>query len=152
VKELPEVEIYTDGGCIPNPGTGGWSAILKYGETFKELSGFETNTTNNRMELTAAVNALAALKKPCRVRIFTDSEYLRKGITEWIPFWKTNGWKRKGGALKNIDLWKTLDKLAQKHLVEWHWVQGHSGNPMNERCDALVKKAIESSMIISKGK
>lgn len=143
IRELPEVIIYTDGGCIPNPGVGGWAAVLQYGNHCKELTGAEKNTTNNRMELTAAVMALSALRKPCRVRLYTDSEYLRRGITEWLPEWKKAGWKRRSGSLKNIDLWKQLDILTQKHDIEWNWIQGHSGDPLNERCDSLVKREIK---------
>jgi len=137
------VIIYTDGGCVPNPGLGGWAAILCCGEHVKEISGGQKDTTNNRMELTAAVNALSALKRPCRVRVFTDSEYLRRGVTEWLPLWQERGWKRKGGELKNIDLWQQLTHLVQRHEVQWNWVRGHAGDPLNERCDFLVRQAIE---------
>jgi ribonuclease HI len=137
-----KVEIYTDGGCQPNPGTGGWAAILLYGDTEKELSGGEPNTTNNRMELTAAVRALEALKRPCHVVLHTDSEYLKNGVSTWIHGWKKNGWKRKEGALKNIDLWQRLDELIAKHKIEWRWVRGHAGHELNERCDVLAGQAI----------
>lgn len=136
------VVVYTDGGCVPNPGRGGWGAVLIYKGAYKEMSGGEPTTTNNRMELIAAVKALEALRRPCRVRIFTDSQYLQKGISLWLPAWKRNGWKRKGSELKNVDLWKQLDALTQKHRVEWKWVRGHAGDPLNERCDALVREAI----------
>jgi len=136
------VEIYTDGGCQPNPGTGGWAAILLYGGKEKELSGAEPNTTNNRMELTAAVRALEALKRPCHIVIHTDSEYLKNGVSTWMHGWKKNGWKRKEGALKNIDLWQRLDELTSKHTIEWRWVRGHAGHDLNERCDVLAGEAI----------
>ena len=137
----PKVTIYTDGGASPNPGLGGWGALLIYGKNEKELYGGEKESTNNRMELTAAIKALEALKKPCEIQFYTDSQYVRKGITEWIPGWKKRNWKRKGGALKNVDLWKALDKLNQKHDIEWHWVKGHSGDVNNERVDQLVHQA-----------
>ena len=136
------VEIYTDGGCQPNPGTGGWAAIMLYGGKEKELSGAEPNTTNNRMELTAAVRALEALKRPCHVVLHTDSEYLKNGVSTWIHGWKKNGWKRKEGALKNVDLWQRLDELTSKHKIEWRWVRGHAGHDLNERCDVLAGQAI----------
>ncbi|NUM53272.1 MAG: ribonuclease HI [Candidatus Hydrogenedentes bacterium] len=137
-----KVEIYTDGGCQPNPGTGGWGAILRYRDKERELSGAEPNTTNNRMELTAAVRALEALTRPCEVIMHTDSEYLRNGITSWLPSWKRNGWKRKEGALKNVDLWQRLDELASQHHIDWRWVKGHAGHEFNERCDELATAAI----------
>jgi ribonuclease HI len=140
---MPEVTIFTDGGCVPNPGTGGWGAILVHGDKRRELSGGESNTTNNRMELTAAVEALDALKRPCRVTLYTDSEYVQKGITAWLPQWKRNNWKRKTGAVKNADLWKALDAAVARHEVEWRWVKGHAGHPENERCDALASNEIE---------
>ena len=136
-----KVTIYTDGGCSPNPGAGGWGAVLICGERIKELSGNEPDTTNNRMELTAAVKSLEALKRPCKVTVYTDSQYLKNGITTWLPGWRRNGWRRKGGALKNVDLWKHLDELTAIHRVEWHWVRGHSGDALNERCDQLVHEA-----------
>ena len=140
---MPEVTIFTDGGCVPNPGTGGWGAILVYGDTQRELSGGEANTTNNRMELTAAVEALEALTRPCRVTLYTDSEYVQKGITTWLPQWKRNNWKRKSGAVKNADLWRALDAAVARHSVQWQWVKGHAGHPENERCDALASAEIE---------
>lgn len=140
--ENKRVEIYTDGGCRPNPGNGGWAAILHYEGKERELSGGERNTTNNRMELTAAVRALEVLKRPCSVRIYTDSEYLKNGITAWLPQWKRNGWKRKDGSLKNKDLWQRLDGLTARHKVEWKWLKGHAGHPINERCDELASRAI----------
>jgi ribonuclease HI len=135
------VTIYTDGGCDPNPGPGAWAAILRYGGHEKELTGVEPDTTNNRMELTAAIQALRALTRPSQVELHTDSEYLRRGVTEWLPGWRQRGWKRKGGALANVELWQELDSLVQQHQVSWHWVRGHAGNPLNERVDALVRKA-----------
>jgi ribonuclease HI len=140
-KDEPVI-IYTDGGCRPNPGLGGWGAVLMHGNHRKELSGAEADTTNNRMELTAAVAALEALKRNCRVVLHTDSEYLQKGVTEWMPAWKRNGWKRKVGAVKNLDLWQKLDRLVQEHEVKWHWVKGHAGNLYNERCDELATEAM----------
>ena len=137
-----KVEIHTDGGCQPNPGTGGWAAILLYRDSRREISGAEPNTTNNRMELTAAVRALEALKRPCDVVMHTDSEYLKNGVTSWMKSWKRNGWKRKEGALKNIDLWQQLDELLSHHHIEWRWVRGHSGHELNERCDELANLAI----------
>ncbi len=136
------VVIYTDGGCEPNPGVGGWGAVLISGEHMKELSGGALETTNNRMEMTAAIEALRALKRSCQVTLYTDSQYLKNGITQWLPAWKRNNWKRKGGPVKNQDLWQTLDALVQKHTVSWHWVKGHAGHDYNERCDALASAAI----------
>ena len=137
------VVIYTDGACDPNPGPGGWAAILMYKERAKELSGGERNTTNNRMELTAAIKALEALKRPCTVALHTDSQYLQRGITEWLPSWKRRGWVRGSGTVKNLDLWKALDALTQKHDVQWRWVPGHAGHTHNERCDTLARDAIQ---------
>lgn len=140
---LTEVVIYTDGGCVPNPGTGGWAAVIECRGRSKELSGGEWDTTNNRMELTAAVRALEALTRSCHVVVHTDSEYLKNGITAWLPGWKRRGWERKGGPLKNVDLWKRLDALAERHQVEWRWLRGHAGHPVNERCDELASREIE---------
>lgn len=139
---MQQVTIYTDGGCDPNPGIGGWGAVLLYDGHRKELSGGEPETTNNRMELTAAVEALRSLKRPCRVELHTDSEYLQKGITQWLPSWKRKNWRRKGGPVKNVDLWKELDALANAHTVEWAWVRGHTGIAENERCDELATAEI----------
>ncbi|HQM50103.1 MAG TPA: ribonuclease HI [Candidatus Hydrogenedentes bacterium] len=135
------VTVYTDGGCEPNPGRGGWGVVLVYKGKVKELSGHEDVTTNNRMELTAAVKALEALRRPCRVALHTDSQYLQKGITDWMRRWKRNGWRTRGGAVKNQDLWQRIDDLTNTHDVKWHWVRGHAGDPFNERCDALVREA-----------
>jgi ribonuclease HI len=139
------VEIYTDGACRGNPGPGGWGALLSSGEHEKELSGAEPLTTNNRMELTAVIRALEALKRPCEVRIFTDSEYVRRGITEWVKSWKARGWKTADRKpVKNQDLWERLDALAAGHKIEWRWVKGHSGVPGNERVDRLANEAIDA--------
>jgi len=135
------VILYTDGACDPNPGAGGWAAILTYKGHYRELSGAEHKTTNNRMELLAAIKGLEALKRRCAVTIYTDSEYLKNGITAWLPGWKRHGWKRRGGVLKNVDLWQQLDALTQKHDVHWRWIPGHAGNLLNERCDALAQEA-----------
>ena len=142
MAEKPNVTIYTDGSCQGNPGPGGWAAILKYGRHEREISGGEEDTTNNRMELRAALEALRALTEPCRVTLFTDSEYLKKGITLWMPNWKRRNWRRKGGKLANVDLWMKLDEEIQRHEIHWRWVRGHAGNVMNERVDKLAKAAI----------
>lgn len=134
------VQIHTDGACSGNPGPGGWGAILSLGDTTKELSGGEGLTTNNRMELTAAIMALEALKRPCPVALYTDSQYLRGGVTGWIHGWKRNGWKTADKKpVKNVDLWQRLDAAATAHDVEWHWVRGHAGHDLNERADALAR-------------
>lgn len=139
------IEIYTDGACRGNPGPGGWGAFLSYGEHEKELSGAEVLTTNNRMELTAVIRALEALKRPSEVRIFTDSEYVRRGITEWVKSWKARGWKTADRKpVKNQDLWEQLDKLASGHTIDWRWVKGHAGIPGNERVDRLANEAIDA--------
>ena len=135
--------MYTDGGCSGNPGPGGWGTVLRYGDKVKELSGGDPATTNNRMELTAALKGLAALKVPCKIIVHTDSEYVKNGITKWIAGWKKNGWKTKDKSpVKNADLWQALDKAAETHTIEWRWVKGHAGVPDNERCDALATAAI----------
>lgn len=139
---LPVVEIFTDGACDPNPGPGGWAAILRFGDHERELTGSEAESTNNRMELTAAIEALCALKRPCRVDLYTDSEYLKRGITEWLENWRARDWRRKGGKLANADLWQALDAEVRKHQVEWHWVRGHAGHPENQRADRLARGAI----------
>lgn len=139
-----EVIIHTDGACTGNPGPGGWGAVLQYGTLKKELAGGEIATTNNRMELQAAINALAALKYPCKVVLFTDSEYLRNGITSWIWGWKRRGWVTAGKKpVKNADLWKDLDIQARRHEIEWKWLKGHAGHPLNERCDSLGREQVE---------
>jgi ribonuclease HI len=138
------VEIYTDGACRGNPGPGGWAAFLSFQGTEKELSGAEAATTNNRMELTAVIRALQALKRPVPVRLFTDSEYVRRGITEWLPGWKARGWRTaERKPVKNQDLWEQLEPLAAAQPIEWHWVKGHSGIPGNERVDRLANQAID---------
>lgn len=138
----PKVTIYTDGSCLGNPGPGGWGAILQHGNHERTLSGGEVDTTNNRMELRAALEALKALTEPCQVTLNTDSQYLRKGITEWMPNWKRRDWRRKGGELANVDLWMKLDEEITRHTIQWRWVRGHAGNPLNERVDRLARKAV----------
>ncbi len=134
------VDIYTDGACSGNPGPGGWGAILRYNGVEKELSGGAAETTNNRMELIAAIEALEALKRPAKVRLYTDSTYVKDGITKWIHGWKTKGWKTANKKpVKNEDLWRRLEEALARHEVEWHWVRGHSGHPENERADALAR-------------
>lgn len=138
-------EIFVDGACRGNPGIGAWAALLRYQSHEKELFGVEEQTTNNRMELMAAIQALMALKKSCKIIMTTDSQYVQKGMMEWLPNWKKNGWKKKGSeAIKNLDLWQQLDTLAQQHDIEWHWVKGHSGHPENERVDRLANLAIDA--------
>ncbi len=142
MSELPHVTIYTDGACDPNPGPGGWAALLRFGKQEKTLSSSEPDTTNNRMELTAAIRALEALQRPCQVDFYTDSEYLQRGISEWLPRWRVRNWKRKGGALANADLWRALDAAIQPHEINWHWVRSHAGNRDNQRVDRLARQAI----------
>jgi ribonuclease HI len=138
------VDIYTDGACSGNPGPGGWGAILRHSEREKELFGYDPATTNNRMEMMAVIEALRSLKRPTPVRIHTDSQYVQKGMTEWIHSWKRRGWKTAGkDPVKNEDLWRTLDALAAGHQVEWLWVKGHAGHPENERADELARRGIE---------
>ncbi len=138
------VEVFTDGACRGNPGPGGWGAVLRFDGTEKELYGGEALTTNNRMELTAAIRALEALKRRCRVQLTTDSKYVQQGITEWLPGWKRRNWKNSAHQpVKNIDLWQALDRLAAQHDVEWHWVKGHAGHPENERADQLANRGID---------
>ena len=139
-----EAEIYTDGACRGNPGRGGWGAVLRYKGHEKTLYGAEPLTTNNRMELMAAIRALESLKRPCRVRLTTDSQYVQKGITEWMANWKRNGWKTAAKKpVKNADLWQRLDTAISGHQVQWEWVRGHSGHPENELADELANKAID---------
>jgi ribonuclease HI len=139
-----KVVIYTDGACSGNPGPGGWGAILTYNGTEKELCGGESNTTNNRMELMAAIMALEALKRGCRVDVHTDSQYVRNGITSWLANWKQKGWRTADKKpVKNQELWERLDEACQRHHVSWHWVKGHAGHDMNERADALARKGRE---------
>lgn len=140
---VPQVCLYTDGACSGNPGPGGWGALLSMGKHEKELCGAEAHTTNNRMEMMAAIQGLRALKNPCQVDLYTDSQYLREGITSWIVGWKKNGWKTAAKKpVKNEDLWRLLDDLVQIHDIRWHWVKGHNGHPENERVDLLARSAI----------
>jgi ribonuclease HI len=135
-----KIELFTDGACSGNPGPGGWGAILRFNGVEKELSGGEKLTTNNRMEMTAAIRGLEALKRACTVDIYTDSKYLQQGVTEWMKGWKAKGWPER---IKNQDLWKELDVLLEKHEVQFHWVKGHAGHPENERADVLATEAIK---------
>ena len=142
------VEIYTDGACRGNPGPGGWGAVLSYGDHEKELRGGELQTTNNRMELMAAIRALAALKRPCSVVLYTDSQYVRKGILEWLPQWKARDWRTADKKpVKNVDLWQSLEREIERHVIEWHWVKGHAGVPGNERADQLANEAIDEMLM-----
>ncbi len=139
------IEIHTDGACSGNPGPGGWGAVLRAGELVKEIKGGEADTTNNRMELTAAIEALAALKRPSRVVLYTDSTYVRQGITEWIHGWKRNNWRTSAKKpVKNEDLWRRLDALSAEHDIDWRWVKGHAGDPGNERADALANEGMNA--------
>jgi ribonuclease HI len=141
---MKHVDIFTDGACSGNPGPGGWGAILRYGDIDKELSGGEADTTNNRMELTAAIKALDALKQRCSVDLYTDSSYVKDGIGGWIEGWKRNGWKTASRKpVKNADLWQALEQARDRHDVTWHWVKGHAGHPENERADELARIAME---------
>ena len=140
-----EVQIFTDGACSGNPGPGGWAALLRYGDNEKTLSGGEPDTTNNRMEMMAVIEALESLKRACTVAIHTDSRYVMDGMTQWIHKWKASGWKTAAKKpVKNADLWQRLDDAASQHAIEWHWVKGHSGHPENERVDALARRAMPS--------
>lgn len=146
---MKHVEVFTDGACRGNPGPGGWGALLRFGEIEKSLFGGERLTTNNRMELLAAIEGLTAIKEPCAVTITTDSQYVRKGITEWLAGWKRNGWKTASRQpVKNADLWQRLDEQNQRHQVEWHWVKGHSGHRENELADALANRGIDQVLSI----
>jgi ribonuclease HI len=141
---MAAVEIYTDGACRGNPGPGGWGAILRSGDREKELKGAEPHTTNNRMELMAAIQALAALTRGCDVKLYTDSQYVRKGILEWLPQWKLRDWRTADKKpVKNVDLWQALEREIARHKIEWHWVKGHAGVPGNERADQLANQAID---------
>ena len=143
MPKLPHVTIYTDGACSGNPGPGGWGAILEFGDKHKEISGGDPQTTNNRMEMMAAIKAFGALKSPCQVDIHTDSNYVLRGITEWIHGWKRGGWKTADKKpVKNADLWQELEAAVLPHTVKWHWVKGHSGHKMNDRADALAVAGI----------
>ena len=144
MSQLKQVEIFTDGACRGNPGPGGWGVLLRYGDKEKSLYGGEAETTNNRMELTAAIEALAALKQPCQVEMTTDSEYVRQGITSWLANWKKRGWKTAAKKpVKNVDLWQKLDEEAARHEINWHWVKGHSGHRENEIADQLANRGID---------
>jgi ribonuclease HI len=141
---MSRVEIWTDGACSGNPGPGGWGAILKFGETAKELSGGEPHTTNNRMELSAAISALEALTRPCGIDLHTDSQYLRLGVMQWLKGWKRNGWRTADKKpVKNDDLWRRLDEAAARHDIDWRWVKGHAGEEMNERADELARHGMK---------
>ena len=143
---MKPVEAFTDGACRGNPGPGGWGAILRHAGRERELSGGEADTTNNRMELTAAIRALGALKQRCTVDLYTDSVYVRSGITEWLPVWKARGWRTANRKpVKNQDLWLRLAELVEAHEVRWHWVKGHSGHPENERADTLANRGLEAA-------
>ena len=141
---MKKVSIYTDGACSGNPGPGGWGAVLVYGDVEKDISGSEADTTNNRMEMTAILEALKSLKSPCEVELYTDSKYVLQGMTEWIIGWKARGWKTADKKpVKNVDLWQKLEEQVARHQVNWHWVKGHNGHDMNERADMLATSAIK---------
>ena len=141
---MNSVTIHTDGACSGNPGPGGWGAVLQYGDTVKELKGGEALTTNNKMELTAAISALNALTRPCEVELHTDSNYVKDGLTKWIHGWKKNGWRTADKKpVKNVELWQALDAAVSRHKINWHWVKGHAGDEMNERADQLANEGME---------
>lgn len=145
---MKHVIIYTDGACRGNPGPGGWGVLLLYGAHRKILSGAENETTNNRMELTAAIEALASLRESCKVDLYTDSQYVQKGISEWLRTWKKRGWKKADNKLvKNVDLWQRLDGEVNRHQLKWHWVKGHSGHPENDLVDSIANQAIDELLI-----
>lgn len=139
---MPHVTIYSDGSCLGNPGRGGWAALIREGTHERELAGSEAQSTNNRMELTAALKALESLAAGSQVDFYTDSQYLRRGVTEWLPGWRARGWKRKGGKLANVELWQALERAIARHQIQWHWVKGHSTNKDNQRVDELARKAM----------
>ena len=145
MSHRPEVELFTDGACSGNPGPGGWGAILRMGGREKELSGGEPATTNNRMEMMAAIAGLEALQRPCKVALFTDSTYVKDGVTKWIKGWKRNGWKTADKKpVKNVELWQALEAATRRHTINWHWVKGHAGHAGNERADALANRGVDS--------
>ena len=147
LKNNTIVEIFTDGACKGNPGPGGYGAILKYGENIKELSGYDPSTTNNRMELTAIIESLRRIKRPCDIKIVTDSNYAVKGMTEWLPVWLRTNWKNsQNKPVQNRDLWEELIKLCKPHRIEWKWIKGHNGHEENERCDELARKSIRNNI------
>lgn len=149
---MKEIDLFTDGACRGNPGPGGWGALLLYAGRERELYGGERDTTNNRMELRAAIEGLAALSEPCKVKLLTDSTYVMKGITEWLPNWKSRGWKTAAKKpVANADLWQLLDTQNQRHKVNWQWVKGHSGHPGNERADALANRGIDEMLAKRRG-
>ena len=151
-RDADMVEIHTDGGCSGNPGPGGWGAVLRWRGHERNLSGFEPLTTNNRMELMAAIVALESLKRPMRVRLVTDSNYLRQGITEWLRAWKARGWKTADKKpVKNVDLWQRLEEAARRHTIDWAWTKGHAGDAMNERADELATQAIKDGVAAMNG-
>lgn len=152
MSEMKKVAIYTDGACSGNPGPGGWGALLQWNGHEKELCGGEPETTNNRMELRAAIEALEALKRPCEIDLYTDSVYVRSGIKEWLANWIRNGWRTAAKKpVKNADLWQALDAARKRHTVSWHWVKGHAGHPENERADALARKGMTPFMPVKAG-
>lgn len=141
---MKKIEIYTDGSCLGNPGPGGWGAILKFNDSEKVIHGAEKDTTNNRMELKAALEAIKSVKEPCEIDLYTDSNYLRQGITEWMQNWKKNGWKTASRKpVKNVDLWQAIDDVIQSHKIDWHWVKAHNGHTENERVDKIAREAIK---------
>ncbi len=146
---MPKIEIFTDGACSGNPGAGGWGAILRCGEVEKELSGGDNDTTNNRMELTAVIEALKALKRECEITLYTDSRYVMDGVLSWLPNWKNNGWRttNKKSPVKNIELWQELDKLLSAHRIKWVWVKGHNGHVENERVDKLARDEAKKRIV-----
>lgn len=148
---MKHIHIYTDGACRGNPGPGGWGALLRYGHHEKILSGAEDHTTNNRMELMAAIQALVAMREPCKIELYTDSQYVQKGISEWLAGWKKRGWKKADKhPVKNADLWQMLDQEATRHKVTWHWVKGHSGHKENELVDRIANQAIDELLEVGK--
>ena len=149
---MKQIEIYTDGACRGNPGPGGWAALLRFGKHEKVLSGAEEHTTNNRMELMGPIVALQSVQEKCRIDLYTDSQYVQKGISIWLHKWKQNGWRKSDKqAVKNADLWQVLDEVAHKHDIVWHWVKGHSGHPENERVDQLANDAIDKMLSENNG-